>query len=165
SLDLLRHHDDTVEIPKNQIPRRNLGLTDLDGATVIHHLRAHRGILRKTAAAEHRPVLFQHFGRVAMETIDDRADGAALFGGGGEDFTPIGTAHFAAAREIDFAGLQLVERFGEFAEGLLLLAEDINYQHRHRAARDLHFLAQRLDGLRQKLVGITKVVEDVAHDG
>ena len=99
-----------------------------------------------------------------MKAIDDRADRTTFLCGGGKNFPPIGTAHFAAAGKIDFAGLKLVERFGEQAKWFFLFSKNVNHHHRHRATGEFHFLSQRLDGLREKLMREAKVVEDVAHN-
>ena len=69
-----------------------------------------------------------------MKTIDDRADRAARARRGGENFAPIRAAHITAGRHINFAGFELVERFGQQAERFFLRAMHVNHNHRHGAA-------------------------------
>ena len=154
-----------IAAPRLAVAGLNPHLTHFNRAAIIHHLRAHSGVLRKPAAAEHRPVLLEHTRGVSRKAVDHRADRAAFLRRGREDFTPVGAAHFASARQIHFARLQLIERFRQSSERLPLRPVHIDHQDRHRAPGHLHVLAHRLDRLRQKLMRKTQRIQDVAHDG
>src|SRR5215472_17755308 len=99
-----------------------------------------------------------------MEAIDYGADCTTFLCRGRENLAPVRTAHIATARDINFAGLQLIKRLREQAERLLLLSEYIDHQHRHRAAGEFHFFTQGLDRLWEELMWETEVVENVAND-
>jgi len=85
-----------------------------------------------------------------MKTIDHRTHRAAFFRGGRKNLPPVRAPHVAAAREVDFSQLKLVQCLSKQAKGFLLLAKNINHHHRHGPTGKLHLFAQRLDWLWQK---------------
>ena len=90
---------------------------------------------------------------------------ARFFGRGREDFSPIRATHIAAAGPGRFL-LRLKlwsRRFRQPAERFLLFAVDIDHHHRHRAARQRHRFTHRLDGLGEKLVRETEVIQYITH--
>src|SRR5438477_12528823 len=60
----------SVEIGEKQVPRLDAHAADFDQAAEIQNLCANGRVLRESPAGKYWPVLFQHFGRVAVKPID-----------------------------------------------------------------------------------------------
>ena len=144
--DLFRDDEYTVDIAEHDIPVVDRDLPDLNGAAPLEHVGAHRGILRPGAGAENREVLLDHFRRIAGVAVQHSAHRAARLAAGSQQFTPQG-AVVRAGGNINFVGLQIVQRFGHIAERLLrLVLVHVIFQHSAGVTGQLQPLVLSLAG-------------------
>ena len=98
-----------------------------------------------------------------MPAVHDSAHRPPHSRGCGQQFSPVGAPPGSSGSNVDFVFFQLVQRLGQVAKRLLLRLVDIGHQDGHRLAGELHIVAHRPDLLRQELMYVSHLIQNIPH--
>ena len=100
-----------------------------------------------------------------MEPIDNRTRSDAHASRGGHDLPPRGTVHRSARSHINFAGKNGVKGVRHPAKGRVLTPPGVRDLHGERSANDSHRQRDGLNRLGQKLVPVSKTIQNIPDYG